>query len=1006
MASIYESPGQQVELTGFQSTSSTPLVQAYDPSGIMLQQSEKDLEALAKFSGTLGGILKKKGEEIKEETIGKGFTKFITGEIVFNPDTGEFNAKEEAVRTGARNATAIAEAAEGMPGEQGMSAQIRRTSPAIRGLEAMGASRAMAQNAPISYTTFVQTAKNEGRVLIDPDTKAPIQLGPQMTRVEWERAERILLGQWGQQTGYNRINPQVMMQYGAPNLAIARARLNEEFGAELDASAKFEARQRNKQTNLTAFASINSNDPSSAARALATIEQSSATSNAKQRNEDFIEDVTDAVNTFKSNKDIAGATSLLNLIETVPHPSKVGTYGSRFRQTIQTLREGLQDAGVAIEGVVLKEREAQFIKEAENANRFPQVKRDELLNGKDGIIPRARAAGISEKVITEMLTGGSSVTEQALLEGSRNDPNYFNKLNITKITIDQLEASNIIDKTVADQLRGDSNLKPGTDTVEARVKAASPLVETALIADMGGSFVAPGQPMTAAGADAKFTRESAMLRAAEALAPEIQAQIKANIPLNVQTLRDKLIAQARSYLFNSKDQDYFNTSTKTAPNRDRQTQGVSITTTFTTNQTKDQVKAIVDNIGGGVPQTPIGSFQLGSTDISNAQEAVNTGGKIPQYILNIAKSEGFTDINKYMREQAVKAGAPEWKPNQGQEAFLQEVRRVSPAYATRFADPNLTPTERRNLLNQYRTLQSNIQIQADQSAVPAGTSLSVLQQAIVQKESGGDYGQYNFGVARSGPGNPAITTLKAKDVIRGDFAINGQTVRHFGAYQFKPTTFAAVIKAAGISPDQPFNQATQDKAFQAVVVGGALPWRTKLNDYMAGKVPDTTANLAAAVADMSTEWEGSLGIPPLKLGQMLRNIRLEQTSVVDPKLSTLPGPTRTVEVGKTLLARGIKIWQHPNFDLVKDFVSGSARVGSHSSKSFHNTNQALDLPLSHNTVTKLDATYDYLLKNAKALGISEIYWDRKGYYRDGQMIGGPRSKAIPDHADHLHVSFN
>ena len=1004
MASIYESPDQQVMLTGSQTSPSFQPVQAYDPSRIMLAQSDRDLEALAKFSDTLGGILKKKGEEIKEETIGKGFTKFITGEIVFNPDTGEFNAKEEAVRTGARNATAIAEAAEGMPGEQGMSAQIRRTSPAIRGLEAMGASRAMAQNAPLSYNTFVRTAKNEGRVLIDPDTKAPIQLSPQMTWVEWERAERILLGQWGKETGYNRINPQVMMQYGAQNLAIARARLNEEFGAELDASAKFEAREKNKQTNLTAFASIK--DPTSAAAALATIEQSSATSGAKQRNEDFIEDLTAAVTTLKSNKDIPGANLLLDSIDAIPHPSKVGTYGSRFRQTIQTLREGLQEAGIAIEGAVLKEKEAQFIKESDNANRFPQAKRDELLNGKDGIIPRARAAGISEEVITKMLTGGSSVTEQALLEGSRNDPNYFNKLNITKLTIDELEESRIIDKSVADQLRSNPNLKPGTDTAEARVKAASPLVETALIGDMGGSYVTPGQPMTAAGADAKFTRESAMLRAAEALKPEIQAQIQANIPLNVKALRDKLIAQSRSYLFNPKDQDYFNTSTKTAPNRDRQTQGVRITTTFTTNQTKDQVKAIVDKIGGGVPQTPIGSFQLGSTDISNAQEAVNTGGKIPQYILNIAKSEGFTDINKYMREQAVKAGAPEWKPNQGQEAFLQEVRRVSPAYATRFADPNLTPTERRNLLNQYRTLQNNIKIQADQSAVPAGTSLSVLQQAIVQKESGGDYGQYNFGVARSGPGNPAITTLKAKDVIRGDFAINGQTVRHFGAYQFKPTTFAAVIKAAGISPDQPFNQATQDKAFQAVVVGGALPWRTKLNDYMAGKVPDTTANLAAAMADMSTEWEGSLGIPPLKLGQMLRNIRLEQTSVVDPKLSTLPGPTRTVEVGKTLLARGIKIWQHPNFDLVKDFVSGGARVGSHSSKSFHNTNQALDLPLSHNTVTKLDATYDYLLKNAKALGISEIYWDRKGYYRDGQMIGGPRSKAIPDHADHLHVSFN
>jgi hypothetical protein len=574
----------------------------------------------------------------------------------------------------------------------------------------------------------------------------------------------------------------------------------------------------------------------------------------------------------------------------------------------------------------LKKRKLSLSKKLTNANRFPQAKRDELLNGKDGIIPRARAAGISEEVITKMLTGGSSVTEQALLEGSRNDPNYFNKLNITKLTIDQLEASNIIDKTVADQLRGDSNLKPGTDTVEARVKGAFPAAELTLISDMGGSFVTPGQPMTAAGADAKLTRQSALARAAEFLKPEIQAQIQANIPLNVTTLGERLAQQARSYLFNSETiQIILIYPLKLLIIKIDKKQGVSITTNFTTNQTKDQTKAIVDKIGGGVPQTPIGSFQLGSTDISNAQEAVNTGGKIPQYILNIAKSEGFTDINKYMREQAVKAGAPEWKPNQGQEAFLQEVRRVSPAYATRFADPNLTPTERRNLLNQYRTLQSNIQIQADQSAVPAGTSLSVLQQAIVQKESGGDYGQYNFGVARSGPGNPAITTLKVKDVIRGDFAINGQTVRHFGAYQFKPTTFAAVIKAAGISPDQPFNQATQDKAFQAVVVGGALPWRTKLNDYMAGKVPDTTANLAAAVADMSTEWEGSLGIPPLKLGQMLRNIRLEQTSVVDPKLSTLPGPTRTVEVGKTLLARGIKIWQHPNFDLVKDFVSGGAR---------------------------------------------------------------------------------
>ena len=253
MASIYESPGQQVELTGFQSTSSTPLVRAYDPSGIMLQQSEKDLEALAKFSDTLGGILKKKKEEIKNETIAKGFTKFVTGEIVYNADTNEFRQREALVEKAAANATAIANAAETLPDQKGMSAQIRRTSPALRGLEALGASRAMAQSAGLSYTNYVNQAINEGRSLKDPDTGATIQLTKRMNFTEWDRARKILIGLWGQDTGYNRINPSVMMEYGSSNLAVAMARHNETFGQTLDDNAKEESRLGNlvnAQSNL------------------------------------------------------------------------------------------------------------------------------------------------------------------------------------------------------------------------------------------------------------------------------------------------------------------------------------------------------------------------------------------------------------------------------------------------------------------------------------------------------------------------------------------------------------------------------------------------------------------------------------------------------------------------------------------------------------------------------------------------------------------------------------
>jgi hypothetical protein len=148
-------------------------------------------------------------------------------------------------------------------------------------------------------------------------------------------------------------------------------------------------------------------------------------------------------------------------------------------------------------------------------------------------------------------------------------------------------------------------------------------------------------------------------------------------------------------------------------------------------------------------------------------------------------------------------------------------------------------------------------------------------------------------------------------------------------------------------------------------------------------------------------------LTPAKLGQYLRGIRSEKTMPVDPNFLNAPARTRTVEVGKTLINMGGKIWQHPDFDLRTGYSPKSGVVGTNrSAQSLHHQAQALDLPLSDNSPTTLDNIFDYLLSNAKALGISEIYWDRKGYYQNGKMIGGPRSKAIPGHDTHLHTSTN
>ena len=998
MASIYESPGQQVELTGFQSTSSTPLVQAYDPSGIMLQQSEKDLEALAKFSDTLGGILKKKKEEIKNETIAKGFTKFITGEIVYNADTNEFRQQEALVEKEAANATAIANAAETLPDQKGMSAQIRRTSPALRGLEALGASRAMAQSAGLSYTNYVNQAINEGRSLKDPDTGATIQLTKRMNFTEWDRARKILIGLWGQDTGYNRINPSVMMEYGSSNLAVAMARHNETFGQTLDDNAKEESRLGNlvnAQSNLLTIT-----DSDSAISGLAIIERNDP-SPTKERNENFRNALKGTIDKLLVDNQGDKALQILENTRNQIHPSKAGTYGEYFSDLYTELSAKVQQAGADKGKQIYADRLAQLTFEA---RVFDQKKPAERQVGMDDIAKRARAAGIDEEDVTKLVTGGSTPFEVALLDGLRSGRLIGGKNGITKTRIDQLLASRVIDESVATSAKAIPGVPEGTRTVEGDYKESVPLAEVLVTqwqtAGWGPSGATPAGQQVAA----KAVRTAALLQAQAEYAQVVQRRIDANQPVNVSADSEAIAKLAKNYLSDINGPMYWSLGNKTAPNIDKLSdQQPDLNATFQTNLPKDTLNAIINNVTSGIV-IPATSVTVPQAMYDAAQLAVNTGGPVPTSIVKIAKAAGAPNVNAFLAQQGVDNNYSPWKPNQAQEQYLMGVRQSNPALAKRLG-MDLTPTDRKSVLSQLKALQTR-QEMSQQLPLTSGNAFSTLQQAIVYEESRGDYGQYNFGVSRTGPGNPAITNLKVKDVIRGDFAIDGQIVKHFGAYQFNPKTLAAVIKAAGISPDQPFNQATQDKAFQALVVGGALSWRNKLNDYMAGKVPDTTQNLAAAMADLSTEWQGAQKIPDVKLGKMLRDLRLEQTSVVDPKLSTLPGPARTVETGKMLLARGIKMWQHPNFDLDKGYVASGGRVGGHSARSFHYSNQALDLPGSHNTLTQLDATFDYLLKNAEALGISEIYWDRKGYYRDGQMIGGPRSKAIPDHDDHLHVSFN
>ena len=116
---------------------------------------------------------------------------------------------------------------------------------------------------------------------------------------------------------------------------------------------------------------------------------------------------------------------------------------------------------------------------------------------------------------------------------------------------------------------------------------------------------------------------------------------------------------------------------------------------------------------------------------------------------------------------------------------------------------------------------------------------------------------------------------------------------------------------------------------------------------------------------------------------------------------TLTGTARerTVAVGRQLIELGYGgIWQHPDFNYDAGFTgTGKEEHFREGYNSAHNHGEALDIGLAANGPQKLEAIYQYLLKNKERFGIRELFYAPKGsgrYDPDGS------------HWHHVHVSFD
>jgi murein DD-endopeptidase MepM/ murein hydrolase activator NlpD len=224
MASIYESPGQQVALTGSQTSPSFQPGTAYDPSQMMLRQSEKDLGAFAQFSDTLTKFITDRAKEKNEAEMQLGIADIVNGDMTPSADAyAKYQQDVAVLKTGAEEDAKIGNelgAADPAVGEQ-----FKANSKAVSGWRAYGQAIGRAQNAAGSALGFMTQWRSstdkvlrtrDGRLISPSEAQEPddIQAMLAMGQQEFIRTQQLA-----------GINPMIIAEHLTPTMRNVKSQL-------------------------------------------------------------------------------------------------------------------------------------------------------------------------------------------------------------------------------------------------------------------------------------------------------------------------------------------------------------------------------------------------------------------------------------------------------------------------------------------------------------------------------------------------------------------------------------------------------------------------------------------------------------------------------------------------------------------------------------------------------------------------------------------------------------
>jgi hypothetical protein len=225
MASIYESQGQQVTLTGPRTQGGFQPGQAYDASSMMLRQSERDLAAFAQFSESLTGFIQEKAKQKNEEEYQLGLSEVIDGTVTPTPEQADrFQAQTILLQNAAEADNQVAKELTNN-GQLAAGEQFKAQSQAISGWRAygraVGSAKQVATNSQAFFLTWMESKDKviptaDGRMISPAEASTPAEINAAL-----EVGQQTLI----KQSGIRSINPTIIAEHLAPTLQAIKGQM-------------------------------------------------------------------------------------------------------------------------------------------------------------------------------------------------------------------------------------------------------------------------------------------------------------------------------------------------------------------------------------------------------------------------------------------------------------------------------------------------------------------------------------------------------------------------------------------------------------------------------------------------------------------------------------------------------------------------------------------------------------------------------------------------------------